>query len=281
MKKIFPTLSVVFLLTTVLIVVINLSCKNNDTNNPADPDTIPQINEPLPKTLSYSVINVYPHDTSSYTEGLEIYNGELYEGTGNPGKSKLMKLDLKTGKPIMQISLDKKYFGEGITILNDTVYQLTYREKTAFSYRLKDFKKIKEFSFSTQTKEGWGMTNDGKNLIATDGGSNLYFFDPSSFILIKKMPVTDGGSLSFNLNEVEYVDGFIYANQWQYNYILKIDAATGKVVAKADLTDLVNLAKTKNPGNDSFNGIAYNKATKKFYVTGKYWPELYEIEFSQ
>jgi glutamine cyclotransferase len=270
MKIIF---SIPFLLFIFLNAVLNLSC--NSTTEPK-----PLSNEPLPKAISYSVLKAYPHDITSYTEGLEIYKGELYEGTGNFNESRLLKLDINTGKPIKQISLDGKYFGEGITILNDTVYQLTYREKTAFAYQVKDFKKIKEFSFTTDTKEGWGMTNDGKNLIVTDGSSNLYFFQPSNFTLIKKLPVTDAGSLSFNLNEIEYVDGFIYANQWQYNYILKIDAATGKIIAKADFTDLVNRVRSKNPTSEAFNGIAYDKATKKFFITGKYWPELYEIQFS-
>lgn len=276
MKKISST---VFLLTTILILLFTFSCKNNDKANQTS-NTQPQTNEQIPKALGYSVIKAYPHDITSYTEGLEIYKGELYEGTGNYNESRLMKLDINTGKPIKQISLEGKYFGEGITIINDTIYQLTYREKKAFTYSIKDFKKINEFSFATDTKEGWGMTNDGTNLIATDGGSNLYFFQPSTFKLIKKLLVTDGGSPSFNLNEVEYVDGFIYANQWQYNYILKIDAATGKVIAKADFTNLVTQVRAKNPNIDAFNGIAYNKATKSFFITGKYWPELYEIQFS-
>lgn len=269
-----------FVLLIVLLVVFNISCKNDDNNNHPTPDN-PDLNEPPPKTLSYSILKAFPHDTSSFTEGFEFYKGELYESTGNRGESKLMKINLATGKPLKQIDLDKKYFGEGITILNDTIYQLTYQEKTAFAYSVKDFKKLKEFSFTTDTKEGWGMTNDGKNLIATDGGSNLYFFNPANFSLIKKLTVTDGGSLTFNLNEVEYVEGYIYSNQWNYNTIFKIDAATGKVVAKADMTDLVNQARAKNPAIDSFNGIAYDKTTKKLYVTGKYWTEIYEIQFSQ
>lgn len=266
-----------FLPAIILLTGFMASCKNNDNPN----DNNPVTNDPAPGALGFSIIKTYPHDISSYTEGLEFYKGELYEGTGNYNESRLMKLDLKTGKAIKQIDLDKKYFGEGITILNDTVYQLTYQENTAFTYSVKDFKKIKEFVFSTDTKQGWGMTNDGKNLIVTDGSSNLYFFQPSTFNLVKKLPVTDAGSLTFNLNEVEYVDGFVYANQWQYSYILKIDIATGKVVAKADCSELVRIAKEKNPSIDVFNGIAYDKATKKFYVTGKYWPDIYEIQFSQ
>ena len=281
MKKIF-SYTVIVILFTGVIAAFNLSCKNGDNNddNP-DPTAIPQTNNPDPEILSHSIINAYPHDTSSFTEGLEFYKGELYEGTGNYGESRLMRVDVITGKPLKQIALDKKYFGEGITILNDTIYQLTYKENTVFAYNLKDFKKIKEYSFTTDSKEGWGMTNDGKNLIATDGGNNLYFFQSSTFTLLRKLGVTEGSNPVFNLNEVEYIDGYIYANQWQYPYILKIDPATGKVVAKYDLNDMWNRVKTIKPNVDVPNGIAYNEATKKLYVTGKLWPELYEIQLGQ
>jgi len=276
MKKNNRTRIIFFIL--IFTIVCFEACKNND--NPPNGNNS-KSTEPPPQALGYSILKTYPHDTSSYTEGLEFYKGDLYEGTGNYDESRLLKLDLNTGKPVKELALNKDFFGEGITIINDTVYQLTYRENTAFVYTLKDFKKIKEFTFSTDTKEGWGMTNDGKNLIVTDGSTNLYFFNPKNFNLDKKLTITDGGNLTFNLNEVEYVDGFIYANQWQYNYIMKIDITTGKVVAKADCSELVRIAKEKNPSIDSFNGIAYNKSTGNFFVTGKYWPEIFEIQFSQ
>jgi len=261
----------------IFLIAFSQSCKNNDTDHGKDNQVI----EPVPKTLSHSIINASPHDTSSFTEGILFYKGELYESAGNYGSSRLIKVDLKTGKPLKQISLDKKYFGEGISIVNDTIYQLTYRENIVLVYSVKDFNKIKELSFTTDTKEGWGMTTDGKNLIVTDGGSNLYFFQPSTFTLVKKIAITEGGNLAFNLNEIEYIDGFIYANQWQYPYILKIDPVTGKVVAKYDMTDMWKRVKALDPNADVPNGIAYNEVTKKIYVTGKYWPELYEIQLGQ
>ena len=250
-----------------------IACKNEDKNDPLKP----QAN--APKSMSYSIINTYPHDTSSYTEGLLIYKGDLYESSGNYGFSKLKKVDLKTGKSLKAIPLESKYFGEGIVIINDTIYQLTYKEKVGFMYSLKDFKKLGEFKFASD--EGWGMTSDGINIIASDGSSNLYYYQPGTLKLLKTQAVTEAGSFSFNLNELEYIDGYIYANQWQSGYILKIDPATGQIAAKADLTKVWDRVKTLYKNAEVPNGIAYDAATKKIYVTGKFWPELYEIQFSQ
>jgi len=248
-----------------------IACNNGSKN----PDTTPE----GPKSMSYSIINTYPHDTSSFTEGLLIYKGDLYESTGLPGKSKLLKVDLKSGKPLQALDLDKKDFGEGIVIINDTIYQLTYQQKVGFMYSLKDFKKLGEFKFAAE--EGWGMTTDGKQIIASDGTSRLYYYEPGSFRLLKTQDVTEAGNLAFNLNELEYIDGFVYANQWQGPYILKIDPNTGQIVAKADFSNLWDMTKAKDPHADVFNGIAYDAVTKKIYITGKLWPELYEVQFGQ
>lgn len=267
MKKFFPVLSLFGL----------IACKNGDKNG-GDGPQVPD----APKIMNYSIISAFPHDTSSYTQGLLIYKGGLYEGTGNYGKSKLMKVDLKTGKAEQQISLDPKFFGEGITILNDTVYQLTWREKKVFVYTVSDLKKVKEFDLG---HDGWGLTNDGKSLIASNGSSTLYYYEPATFKLLKTQDVTEAGSLSYNLNELEFIDGFIYANQYEAPYILKIDPATGGIVAKADLSkqwDVVQQAMPHiSPSDIVPNGIAYDALTKKIYITGKWWPELYEVQFSQ
>jgi glutaminyl-peptide cyclotransferase len=232
----------------------------------------------IPDTLKYLINKTYPHDTSSFTQGLLIYNGRLYEGTGENGRSKLLEVDLTNGKALRQISLDKKYFGEGITILNDTVYQLTWQNKVVFVYTLKGFKKIKEFQLNT---EGWGITTDGKNLIVSDGSSNLYFYEPSTFHLLRTQGVTDAGALAYNMNELEYIDGYVYANQWQLPYIYKINPGNGQVVAKINLNDVWERIKIKDPQADVPNGIAYDTATKKIYITGKLWPELYEIQLTK
>lgn len=250
-----------------------VGCKNKDKDDPNKP------NPNTPKVMAYSIISTFPHDTSSFTEGLLIYKDKMYETTGLEEKSKLMEVDVKTGKASRSINLDKKYFGEGLVIINDTVYQLTYQTQVGFMYSLKDFKKLSEFKY--EMKEGWGMTTDGKNIIASDGSSNLYFYEPGTFKLVKIQAATESDGPAVNINELEYIDGFIYANQWQYPYILKIDPNTGIVVAKADLTKIIERIKSIYPKADVLNGIAYDRTTKKIYVTGKNWPELYEMQFSQ
>lgn len=249
-------------------------CTNSDsaTANTTDNGSA----APQTPVITYTVVATFPHDTSSYTQGLEFYKGTLYEGTGNKGFSKLLQVDLKTGKPAKSLALDPKFFGEGITILNDTLYQLTWQEKVVFAYNPKTFQKLKEFPLNT---EGWGLTNDGKNLIVSDGSSNLYFYEPSTFRLLRTQGVTEGGSPAFNLNELEYINDFVYANQYEYNYILKIEPASGQVVAKMDLSELANRVRSKDPRVNYLNGIAYDSTTKKIYVTGKWWPELFEIQF--
>lgn len=257
---------------TILIVFL-FSCGSSDTSK--DNDKKNDTASLLPQSISYHVVNTFPHDTSSFTEGLLIDQGKLYESTGEKRRSHLLSVDLATGKIERKHALDSIYFGEGIAILHDTVYQLTWQQNTVFVYTLKDFKKVKQFKFD---KEGWGLTHDGKSLIASDGGSNLYYYDPIDFHLIKTLAVTEGENPSFNLNELEYIDGYIYANQWQYPYILKIDPAGGKVVGKIDLSKLCDNIKKNGGQTDVLNGIAYDKDAKKIYVTGKWWPALYEIQ---
>ncbi|MBN8864146.1 MAG: glutaminyl-peptide cyclotransferase [Sphingobacteriales bacterium] len=261
-----------------LVSLIWIAGCNSGGDSPSKPqETIIPGAEP-PRALTFSIIKTYPHDTSSYTQGLQVYNGELYEGTGNYGHSRLIKVDLNTGKAIQSISLDPRFFGEGITILRDTIYQLTWKERKVLVYTLKDFKKVKEYDLGT---DGWGLTTDGKDLIASDGSSTLYYYDPNGFKLLRTQTITEAGSLSYNLNELEYIDGFIYANQYQAPYILKIDPGSGHIVAKADLTAIWKRVQTIDPAADVPNGIAYDSATGKFYITGKLWPELYEIAFSK
>jgi glutamine cyclotransferase len=272
MKKIFAVILILAFISSV--VFYAFYSKPASPVKPVEPKT-DYLN---PASLSYSIINTYPHDTSSFTQGLIIYNNKLYEGTGENGQSKLLLVDLKSGKNQTEVKLDDKYFGEGITILRDTIYQLTWQNNIVFAYSLRDFKKIKEFPINT---EGWGITTDGKNLIVSDGSSNLYFYEPSTFRLLRTQAVTDAGSLAYNMNELEYIDGFVYANQWQLPYIFKIDPNSGQVVAKADVTEIWNRIKIKDPQADVPNGIAYDNAAKKVYITGKRWPELYEIQFGK
>lgn len=246
-------------------------CKNSD--QPAEETT------PIPTTpaITFSVREQIPHDTSFFTQGLEFYQGKLIEGTGLEGKSKLVKYDIATGKIDKQVDLAPTSFGEGVTVFRDTLYQLTWRESKVNVYDVKDFRKLKELPLNG---EGWGITHDSTSLLVTDGTNNLYFYEPGTFKLIKKLGITEGGSPAMNLNELEYINGYLYANQWQYPYILKIDPAKGEVVAKLDLSSVVQMEKAQNPTAEVLNGIAYNPETKKFYVTGKNWSKIYELQLS-
>jgi glutamine cyclotransferase len=252
-----------------------------DEQEPINPNTVK-----VPDVLNYTITNVYPHSTIAYTEGLEWHDGFLYESTGDTkhiGISKLAKIDLATGKDLQVVKLDKKYFGEGMTVLNGKIYQLTYEHGVCFVYDFKTFKKIKEFTYSG---EGWGMTTDGKYLIMNDGSNNIYYRDPETFQVIKSVGVSDNNGPLGKINEMEYVDGLIYANVYLTNYIVKIDPASGNVLAKADFSYLLNkyapgaISDEQQATDEVFNGIAYDSVGKRFFVTGKNWPKLFEVKFN-
>lgn len=251
-----------------LFLILVTGCNQGDKNNRTDSPV-----KSVP-TLGYDVVASYPHDTSAYTQGLIVYKGELYEGTGQYGASALLKSDLASGRSVLRTPLDKMYFGEGITILNDTVYQLTWKEQKVFVYDL-NFKKIRTFDID---KEGWGLTNNGTELILTNGSGDLFFYAPQTMKLLRVQTVTENGSPSYNLNELEYADGYVYANQYTYPYVLKIDITTGVVVAKYDLSRLWEQCKQQYANTEVPNGIAYDREQKKWYVTGKYWPLLFQIQ---
>jgi glutamine cyclotransferase len=271
-----------YTICTIFLLGLLAGCRNNNTDeNAVNPNTVS-----VPAVMSYTITNVYPHDTGAFTEGLEWYDNFLYEGTGDPDKkgvSKLAKIELQTGKDIQQVRLSKEYFGEGITLLNGKIYELTYQEGKCFVYDAKTFKKTGEFAYSG---EGWGMTNDGKYLIMGDGTSNLYYRDPATFQVMKTVSVSDNNGPLVSINELEYVDGFIYANVYLTNYIVKIDPQTGKVVGKADFSFVLNkyapgeVSDEAQKNSAVLNGIAYDSAGKRFFVTGKYWPKLFEVKFN-
>jgi glutamine cyclotransferase len=221
----------------------------------------------------YRIVNTYPHDANAFTQGLLYQNGFLFEGTGNYGGSGIRKVDLASGRVLQQTPLPSGYFGEGITIWQDRLIQLTWTSKIAFAYDLQTFRQIGSFVYTT---EGWGLTHDGKRLIMSDGSSNLYFRDPATFQEIGRIQVTDGGSPLKDLNELEFIKGEIWANVWQTERIARISPATGKVVSWIDLEGLRN--KTGGERPDVLNGIAYDAKTDRVFVTGKWWPKLYEIK---
>lgn len=265
----------------VFIVTMSVACNNATEGKSVVNSTT---GDDSPAIINYSVVNAFAHDTTSFTEGFLVHDGLLYESTGHtpdfPSSRSLFGIvDLKTGKIQTKVEIDKnKYFGEGIVFLNGKVYQLTYKTKIGFVYDAKTFKKVGEFTFPSE--EGWGMTTNGISLIMSDGTSNISYLDPNNFKLIKVLGVTDNNGPVASINELELINGYLYANKYQTNYILKIDTASGKVVGKLDFTTLDSEAKNKYPEAAEMNGIAYDSAAKKIYVTGKLWPNIYEVKFS-
>ena len=227
-----------------------------------------------PISYSYEVVTSYPHDPDSFTQGLEFEKGQLYEGTGQYAESRLLQVDLATGKILREHKLDVEFFGEGITILGDRVYQLTWQNKKGFVYDLATFKELRDFTYKM---EGWGLTNDGKELIMSDGSSWLYFLDPETLKVTRQIEVVDRGRPIKNLNELEWVGGSVLANIWMTNELVQIDPGSGKVISQVDLTGLLPAAEHTDH-TDVLNGIAWDEAAAKLYVTGKYWPKLYEIK---
>jgi glutaminyl-peptide cyclotransferase len=256
-----------------------VACNNADNK----PNASSEIDN-TPPVINYNTVNAFPHDTTSFTEGFLVHDGQLYESTGYDSefastRSLFGPVDLKTGKIQPKVEIDKsKYFGEGIVFLNGKVYQLTYKTKVGFVYDAKTFKKLGDFTFPSV--EGWGMTTDGTYLIMSDGTSNISYLDPNNFKLVKILGVSDNNGPVAAINELEYINGYIYANIYGTNYIDKIDQASGKVIGKLDLTTLVNETKTKYPDALEMNGIAYDSVAKKVYITGKMWPNIYEIKFN-
>ena len=232
----------------------------------------------IPKKYTYQIINTYPHLTTSFTEGLEYYNGFLYEGTGNYGESDLLKINLTTGEAVNTIPLADIYFGEGITILNDKIYQLTYRAQKGFVYNLSDFALIDSFQY--RSAEGWGLTNDGTNLIMSNGTHTLTWINPDDFSIVKTLQVANNNGFRTLLNELEYIDGKIFANIYTTNIIVEIDTETGRILSEINLDGMMNMFIMNNT-IDYMNGIAYDKENDRLFVTGKWWPNLFEIKLTE
>jgi glutamine cyclotransferase len=265
------------------------SCSGDNATNEqttTTTDTAPATETaPPPAQLPCVLVNQYPHDPTAFTEGLEYVDGHLYESTGQYGSSDIRRVELKTGKVLQQQKLDNKYFGEGLTVLNGKIYQLTYKERTGIVYDQKTMKQLKTFAITT---DGWGLTNDGTNLIYGDGTENLYVLDANTLQEIKRIKITDQYGPVLNVNELEYINGFIYANQWRTEFILKIDPATGKVVGQANLAMVRNQAgipmltqMTSEDEPEVLNGIAYDKTGNRIFVTGKNWPKLLEVKLDK
>ncbi|MEO6819923.1 MAG: glutaminyl-peptide cyclotransferase [Ginsengibacter sp.] len=268
------------------LLLVLISCNGNkeaDTDN-----SLPMpvtYNIPAPNPLMFSVDGVYPHDPTAYTQGLEYFNGKLYEGTGELGKSRLRIVNAKTGIAEKDHLLeDKTIFGEGITIFKNKIYQLTWQNNKIFEYNLDDISKpINTFSWN---REGWGATNDGTNIIISDGTSKLYFVQPDeakkTMSIQKILTVIDNTGEVDSLNELELINGYVYANIWLTDNIVKIDTSNGHVTG---ILNLKGLIQQYAPGvqvseNAVLNGIAYDSTSKKLFITGKDWPKLFEVKLN-
>ena len=234
------------------------------------------ISDVVAEKFTYQIVNTFPHSKTHYTQGLEFYNGFIYEGTGENGSSGIFKTDLKTGNTIQSQMLDEKYFGEGITILNDKIYQLTYRAQKGFVYQLSDFAVIDSFQF--KSKEGWGLANDGTNLIMSDGTHVLTWLNPNDFTIVKTLQVANNKEVINYLNELEFINGIIYANVYTTDLIVQIDPNTGKILSEINMAGIIDIYKNTQDKIDYLNGIAYDKKTDLLFVTGKLWPKLFEIK---
>lgn len=271
---------ILVLLGAVICTPVIISCSQPKKEDPKTAD-VPKA--PPTPSISYKLVNTFPHDTTAFTEGLLFHDNKLFESTGDveylpQTKSTFGISDLQTGKLDVKVEIDKKaYFGEGMVILNDKIYQVTLQEHTGFIYDAKTYKKIGQFNYQN---EGWGLTTDGKYIIMSDGTYNLTYLDPNSLKVVKEIAVTEGGYGLDHLNELEYIKGFIYANVWLTNHIVKINPENGEVVGKIDLDDLNVKAKAKHPRCLEMNGIAYDSISDKILVTGKLWPNFFEISFA-
>lgn len=224
--------------------------------------------------IRYSVLNTLPHNADAWTQGLVIYNNKILESTGQNNRSWIAEVNPGSGEHDKKVNLSGEYFGEGITVMNGKIYQLTWENKVGFVYDAATYKKLKEFTYNMP---GWGITHDDKNLIMSDGTEKIYYLDTATLQVARTITVMDGGTRVKKLNELEYINGYIYANVWETNWILKIDPASGKVVGRLDLSPIGNEIRVMYPNADVLNGIAYDKNSNALLVTGKLWPKAYLI----
>jgi glutaminyl-peptide cyclotransferase len=236
--------------------------------------TVKLLSDIQPRKLTVKREKTYPHDPNAYTQGLFYYNGYLYEGTGKRGRSSLRKTELSSGELISSHTLPDRYFGEGIAMINEKIIQLTWTSRTGFVYDLNSFKLVNKVKYPTQ---GWGLTSDGKRLIMSDGTSTIYFLDPAYFNEIRRIKVYDDQGPVKNLNELEYIDGKVYANVWQESNIITFNPDNGKVLEKIDCSNIVPDA-YKNHKDNVLNGIAYDREKQRIFLTGKRWSKLFQVK---
>ena len=287
MKKLYLTVIVIAAVALVvgstLLVLLNQEPAQSPTPTPGPsptpeptptpPPTATPTGETSPISYTYEVINVYPHDSNAFTQGLVIDEGVMYEGTGLTGESSLRRVDLETGDVLQIHELPSNLFGEGITVFDDKIIQLTWQSQIGFVYDKSSFDLLQNFSYSTQ---GWGITTDGTRLIMSDGSANLYFLNPETFEKTGQVEVHDGNTSVTKLNELEYINGEVYANVWLTDKIAIINPNTGQVTGWIDLTGIYTPG--TGDSNNVLNGIAYDSENSSLFVTGKRWSQLFEIK---
>lgn len=273
-------------LLPLLFTIVFIGCNNDKTDDTTEPAVTSSTGIPAPKMIPVMVLAEYPHDTSAFTEGLFVHNGKMYESTGLTKESMIQINDIKSGKNEKKFLLkDSTIFGEGINIIKDKLYQLTYQNHIVYVYNLDDLNKpIKTFTWQS---EGWGMTNNGTELIISDGGKggSLYFVNPDDFKIKRIIQVTDNYGPVDSVNELEYINGTIFANVWGRDYIIQIDPSNGHVIGKIETANLLKSFYATYPVDyqsldNVLNGIAYDSTSKKMYITGKKWPKIFELQFN-
>ena len=264
---------------TRLILVLLLGLASLQCNGSANTNTPPKESpaNAVVSTFGYQVVNIWPHDPNAFTQGLVFVDGKLLESTGQEGRSSLRRVELETGKVLKKVDVPEPYFAEGLALLNNKLYQLTWQHQIGFIYDAQTFEKTGQFTY---TGEGWGLATDGHSLILSDGSNHIRFLDPDSFRVTKTIAVLDGKTPINEINELEYVNGEIYANIWHDDRIATIDPQTGRVTAWIDLRGLLQPGDVLDP-EAVLNGIAYDQQSNRLFVTGKLWPRLFEIKIKR
>lgn len=242
-----------------------VSCQTSPTRAPAEKNSV--------TIYGYEVVHAFPHDRDAFTQGLIFHDGNFLESTGEVGHSSLRRVEIDSGKILQKVDVPSPYFAEGITLLNGKIYQLTWQHQLGFVYDALSFEKTSEFKY---TGEGWGLANDGQSLILSDGTNRIRFLDPTNFQVSKTISVLDGHTAVTEINELEYVQGEIYANIWHADRIARIDPNTGKVAGWINLAGLLAPGEVQDE-EAVLNGIAYDQTSGRLFVTGKLWPKVFEI----
>lgn len=263
------------LILVLLLSLASLQCNGGTTNTNAPRNDSPE--NAVVQNFGYEIVNIWPHDPSAFTQGLVVLDGKILESTGQIGRSSLRNVEIQTGRILKKLDVPPPYFAEGIALLNNKIYQLTWEDEVGFIYDAQSFEKLGEFKYDG---EGWGLTTDGRSLILSDGSNRIRFLDPDSFQVTKTIAVMDAKVPVKQLNELEFVNGEIYANVWHDDRIAVISPQTGRVTAWIDLAGLLQPGDVQD-SEAVLNGIAHDQSTGRLFVTGKLWPKLFELKIKR